>query len=560
MSIVPVVASADYLDNKITELTAQKLDKIATLEECQKKQGNLKIAGITTLGISTIGIAANIGEAVHLKNLDTNIATKKSTIADLDAQIAAEDTCGKRDTCDEGQRESAMTNLYASSVICIDGQWKAEWCLNSNSGTEETCKSQGQAVKYYTGCQPESGEVIKEAPKDDNESAKVKKPEGDKEAPKDDNESVKAKKPEGDKETPKVVGEPVEDEKSGGDNGQGSRKYHELCSAAETAEIPLAQESWWFVDKCVAKSCKSDAYLTVKEINGVNNSQGKCQAKCEGGTVIDWIVGGESAGKACVVNKKPAAVSEGDKDNNKNKKVETPKDASEGDNKTTPETPKDASEGDNKTTPKAPETPKGPVTPKTPVNCERSVFIWEASMANGSCYEECERIAKTNNCKLVEAVYDKYSHKGCICNPTAEDKTNNFYTDAYGKPIYSYKKCPENKIDWSYLRDPENHTDSQCESNCYSYSKALNCEVVEYVRYGHECWCNTTKTAEDLMPSCKEFTLKNSSDCEAVCREEAEVRKCKIETAVNKQAGLGRVEGKGPQVPYYKCFCNEGIK
>ena len=70
---LPMVASADALDDKIARLTQEKLDKLAKLEQCQKSTKGLKIAGWTTLGISAIGIAANIGEAVELNKLDTKI-------------------------------------------------------------------------------------------------------------------------------------------------------------------------------------------------------------------------------------------------------------------------------------------------------------------------------------------------------------------------------------------------------------------------------------------------------------------------------------------------------
>ena len=73
LAVCPMVASADYLDDKIAALTKEKLDKIAKLEECQKSTKGLKIAGITTLGVSAIGIGANIGEAVALKNYDAKI-------------------------------------------------------------------------------------------------------------------------------------------------------------------------------------------------------------------------------------------------------------------------------------------------------------------------------------------------------------------------------------------------------------------------------------------------------------------------------------------------------
>ena len=88
LALCPMVASADYLDNKIADLTKQKLDKIAKLEQCQKSTKGLKIAGITTLGVSAIGIGANIGEAMKLNKLDDQIETAETTKSNLDRQIS----------------------------------------------------------------------------------------------------------------------------------------------------------------------------------------------------------------------------------------------------------------------------------------------------------------------------------------------------------------------------------------------------------------------------------------------------------------------------------------
>ena len=78
LALCPMIASADYLDDKIASLTKEKLDKIAKLEECQKNTKGLKIAGITTLGVSAIGIGANIGEAVKLNKLEAQIGSDET--------------------------------------------------------------------------------------------------------------------------------------------------------------------------------------------------------------------------------------------------------------------------------------------------------------------------------------------------------------------------------------------------------------------------------------------------------------------------------------------------
>lgn len=109
-ALFPCIANADALDDKIAELTRQKLDKIAQLEQCQKSTKGLKIAGITTLGISTIGIAANIGEAVKIKKLDGELSSIETQKKNLKNKIDAAQAAKKEQ---ERRRAEALLALVA---------------------------------------------------------------------------------------------------------------------------------------------------------------------------------------------------------------------------------------------------------------------------------------------------------------------------------------------------------------------------------------------------------------------------------------------------------------
>lgn len=123
LALCPMIASADYLDDKIASLTKEKLDKIAKLEECQKSTKGLKIAGITTLGVSAIGIGANIGEAVKLNKLETQIGGAKTTKSDLDKQIsAAEEEKAKKEKAAEEEQElqrQAANNTCGNRSVLV---------------------------------------------------------------------------------------------------------------------------------------------------------------------------------------------------------------------------------------------------------------------------------------------------------------------------------------------------------------------------------------------------------------------------------------------------------
>lgn len=239
LSVCPAVASGDYLDDKIAELTKQKLEKIAELEECQKSTKGLKIAGITTLGVSTIGIAANIGEAVTLKNLDKDISTAEASKQDLDKQIqaqkaknaaeqqAANNTCGVQ-TCAEDKKSVELSKLNAKDVVCVNGEWQASQCKDGFSGTAATCTLNAQSVTYYTNCVQSQG---------------------------------------GDKE-----------------EVASTTKQYKFCSAEETQKIRGAKRSWYVNDKCVAYSCQDGWFLEAE--NG--KSKGRCIDRCPDNQRVKW--------------------------------------------------------------------------------------------------------------------------------------------------------------------------------------------------------------------------------------------------------------------------------
>ena len=185
LSVFPMIASGDYLDDKIADLTKQKLEKIAELEECQKSTKGLKIAGITTLGVSTVGIAANIGEAVALKKLDGQISEAETKLGDLDEKIQDKkdenvrkeqqaNTCGVQQ-CDSVERDAKIATLNAKNVVCVNGAWVPSACEDGFSGTTETCTLNSETVTYYKSCKQDAKKcgTITEAWKEQNHVEQV---------------------------------------------------------------------------------------------------------------------------------------------------------------------------------------------------------------------------------------------------------------------------------------------------------------------------------------------------------------------------------------------------
>lgn len=65
-SILPAFAE----NPRITELIAEKQAKMEKLEKCQGDIKKLKIAGLSTLGLTAVGVAVNVAEAVVLNDID----------------------------------------------------------------------------------------------------------------------------------------------------------------------------------------------------------------------------------------------------------------------------------------------------------------------------------------------------------------------------------------------------------------------------------------------------------------------------------------------------------
>ena len=293
-----VSARAEYLDDKIATLTQQKLDLIAELEKCQKASGNLKIAGITTLGVSAIGIGANIAEAVALNKTQGKIDNAKENLDDLNKEIE-NNTCGSQQ-CDEGTKNSKKSELHATDVVCVNGAWVAKTCEDNYDGTAKTCTLNGSTVTYHENCNPvvpgtvekSCNEITQEWLDANNAKAGA--------CDKTTGKNYITQCADKFNAVPRTTGNKQGYEKcEKQENAQPTipeKKYHDLCTDDETAKIPNAQESWWYIDKCVAKSCKPGTYLHVN--NGV--SQGQCKTDCPAWQIMErWPNGG----KACDVAK-----------------------------------------------------------------------------------------------------------------------------------------------------------------------------------------------------------------------------------------------------------------
>ena len=76
------------LDGEITKLTAEKQQKFGDLQKCEKSVKGFKIAGITTLGLTAVGVGVNIYQMTEQNKLNKEINSNEEKLKALKAEQA----------------------------------------------------------------------------------------------------------------------------------------------------------------------------------------------------------------------------------------------------------------------------------------------------------------------------------------------------------------------------------------------------------------------------------------------------------------------------------------
>ena len=146
MGLVVLVPSLSYgADSQIEELIRQKQGKIERLEKCQGSTKGLKIAGISTLGLTAVGVGANIAEATKIKANETTITQNESKITSMNKEIA-EARC--------------RVELMSKDKLVVETKFENDKCIATK------CKANAKLKDGNSGCQCEDGYT----PDDKNEN------------------------------------------------------------------------------------------------------------------------------------------------------------------------------------------------------------------------------------------------------------------------------------------------------------------------------------------------------------------------------------------------------
>ena len=85
---------------RYTQLVREKQRKMEELQKCMGSTQGLKIAGLSTLGLTAVGVAGNVAEAKKLDEYESSIKSKEKELEKLNKDIATtqEEISGVEDT------------------------------------------------------------------------------------------------------------------------------------------------------------------------------------------------------------------------------------------------------------------------------------------------------------------------------------------------------------------------------------------------------------------------------------------------------------------------------
>ena len=85
LMLVPTVCLAQH--PRVVELMKLKQQKMEELEKCEGVKKKLTIAGVSTLGLTAVGVAGNIAEAHVIKEYDRKIDNADKSIQSAQKEL-----------------------------------------------------------------------------------------------------------------------------------------------------------------------------------------------------------------------------------------------------------------------------------------------------------------------------------------------------------------------------------------------------------------------------------------------------------------------------------------
>jgi hypothetical protein len=137
-------ASAVSDETLIRQLVEEKNQKLATLEQCTKKVTGFKVAGISTLGLTAVGVAGNIALKNKNKEMDGQIAFAKNELARQQERTKDSKTLAERQA--DCEKHSDIAKWNGERCVCRDEK-------KLYDDADGTCLSfTNRIAEFYTRC------------------------------------------------------------------------------------------------------------------------------------------------------------------------------------------------------------------------------------------------------------------------------------------------------------------------------------------------------------------------------------------------------------------------
>ena len=137
IALAPSLCMGESL--RVNRLVQEKQRKMAELEKCMGSTKGLKIAGISTLGLTAVGVAGNVVEAKKIKDYDTKIASTDKSIEKTQQEIDNTKTTLATKKAEAEAKKKAEEEKRQRQTNCTQtgGQWHEDMGVctcNTNAG------------------------------------------------------------------------------------------------------------------------------------------------------------------------------------------------------------------------------------------------------------------------------------------------------------------------------------------------------------------------------------------------------------------------------------------
>lgn len=118
VAIVPSICLGQ--STRYTQLVREKQRKMEELEKCMGASKGLQIAGLSTLGLTAVGVAGNIAEAQKRDSYEADMKSIEKKIKKLDDEIAEENE--KKELIKQAEMEAKRQAELRADIIDVTNQ------------------------------------------------------------------------------------------------------------------------------------------------------------------------------------------------------------------------------------------------------------------------------------------------------------------------------------------------------------------------------------------------------------------------------------------------------